>query len=135
MNLTIKTLAAASLMTAMSAPAFADAHMDLNSMTCEEYNQLGGADRDKVAMMAVMELNDDAVPTDGTATATDSSVGTTQEESNTSASQGSSTATTIANADNDMARYAEEIAVLNRTCSRNWDAMVLEAAAGMSGTR
>ena len=135
MKLTIKTLAAASLLTAMSAPAFAAAHMDLNSMTCEEYNQLGGADRDKVAMMAVMELNDNAVPTDGTATATASSVGTTQEESNSAASQGSATATTIANADNDMSRYAEEIGVLNRTCSRNWDAMVLEAAAGMSGTR
>ncbi|NNE51605.1 MAG: hypothetical protein HKN30_04305 [Sulfitobacter sp.] len=131
----LKTLALAALMGSMSAPAFAAAHLDLNSMTCEEYNELGGADRDKVAMLAVAELNDNVQPTDGTATATASSVGTTQEESNSSASEGSATATSIANADDDMTRFAEEIKVLNRTCSRNWDAMVLEAAAGMSGTR
>ena len=131
----LKTLSAAALMTALAAPAFAAAHLDLNSMTCEQYNELGGADRDKVAMMAVAELNDNVQPTDGTATATASSVGTTQEESNTAASSGSATATSIAGADDDMTRFAEEIRVLNRTCSRNWDAMVLEAAAGQNGTR
>lgn len=135
MTHTFKTLAIAGLMTTLSAPAFAAAHLDINSMTCEEYNQLGGADRDKVAMMAVADLNDNVVPTDGTATATESSVGATAEESNSAASEGSATATTIANADDDMSRFAEEIAVLNRTCSRNWDAMVLEAAAGQSGNR
>jgi len=135
MTRSFKTLAAATLMTTLSVPAFAAAHLDINSMTCEEYNELGGADRDKVAVMAVMELNDNVQPTDGTATATASSVGTTAEESNTAASEGSATATSIANADDDMTRLAEEIKVLNRTCSRNWDAMVAEAAAGMSGTR
>ncbi|MFC6636216.1 hypothetical protein GV827_03575 [Sulfitobacter sp. JBTF-M27] len=135
MTRSFKTLAAATLMTTLSVPAFAAAHLDINSMTCEEYNELGGADRDKVAVMAVMELNDNVQPTDGTATATASSVGTTAEESNTAASEGSATATSIANADDDMTRLAEEIKVLNRTCSRNWDAMVTEAAAGMSGTR
>ncbi|NNK15345.1 MAG: hypothetical protein HKP51_00410 [Sulfitobacter sp.] len=135
MTRSFKTLAAATLMTTLSVPAFAAAHLDINSMTCEEYNELGGADRDKVAVMAVMELNDNVQPTDGTATATSSSVGSTAEESNTAASEGSATATSIANADDDMTRFAEEIKVLNRTCSRNWDAMVTEAAAGMSGTR
>ncbi|MEW9917996.1 HdeA/HdeB family chaperone [Marimonas sp. MJW-29] len=135
MTKTFKTLAAAALMTAISAPAFAAAHMDPTSMTCEEYNQLSGADRDKIAVMAIAAMNDNVQPTDGTATATASSVGTTQEESNSAASQGSATATSIANADDDMTRFAEEIAVLNRVCSRNWDAMVSEAAAGMAGTR
>lgn len=135
MTKTFKTLAAAALMTAISAPAFAAAHMDPTSMTCEEYNQLSGADRDKIAVMAVAAMNDNVQPTDGTATATASSVSTTQEESNSAASQGSATATSIANADDDITRFAEEIAVLNRVCSRNWDAMVSEAAAGMAGTR
>lgn len=135
MNTTYKTLAAAALMATISAPAFAAAHLDLNSMTCEEYNGLSGADRDTVALMAITELNDNVTPTDGTATATESSVGTAATESASAASSGSATATSIAGADDDLARYAEELGVLNRTCSRNWDAMVLEAAAGMSGTR
>ncbi len=135
MTNTFKTIATAALISSLSVPAFAAAHLDLNSMTCEDYNQLGGADRDKVAMMAIMELNDNVMPSDGTATATDSSVGTASEESNSAASAGSATATSIAGADNDMTRMAEEIGVLNRTCSRNWDATVLEAAAGQEGTR
>lgn len=132
---TFKTIAAAGVFGLMSVPAFAAAHLDLNSMTCEEYNELGGADRDKVAVMAIAAMNDNVQPTDGTATATASSVGTTQEESNSAASQGSATATSIAGADDDLTRFAEEIKVLNRVCSRNWDAMVTEAAAGMAGTR
>lgn len=135
MTRTFKTVAAATLFATLSAPAFAAAHMDLSSMTCEEYNQLGGAERDKVAVMAVASLNDDVQPTDGTATATESSVGTTQEESNTAASEGSATATSIAAADDDLTRFAEEIGVLNRTCARSWDAMLLEAAAGQDGTK
>ncbi|MBD3665123.1 HdeA/HdeB family chaperone [Sulfitobacter aestuariivivens] len=135
MTHTFKTLAIAGLMTTLSAPAFAAAHLDLNSMTCEQYNELSGADRDKVAVMAIMELNDDVTPTDGTATATDDSIGEKAEESNSAASEGSATATSIADADDDMSRFAEEIKIMNRTCSRNWDAMVLEAAAGQSGTR
>ncbi|KIN65817.1 hypothetical protein Z945_864 [Sulfitobacter noctilucae] len=135
MTHTLKTLAAASLLTAFSAPAFAATEVDLNSMSCEEYNQLGGADRDRVAVLAVKELNDDVVPSDGTATATESSVGTAAEESNSAASQGSATASSIANADDDLTRMQEEIGVLNRTCARSADAMILEAAAGQDGTR
>lgn len=132
-----KTTAVAAVLAtvSVSAPAFAAAHMDLNTMTCEQYNELNGAERDKVAIMAIAELNDNAQPTEGTATATDDSIGTTAEESNSAVSEGSATATTIANADDDLTRFAEEIRVLNRTCSRNWDAMVTEAAAGQFGTR
>jgi hypothetical protein len=130
------TAIAAVLATASaSAPAFAAAHMDLNSMTCEQYNELNGAERDKVAMMAIAELIDNVQPTDGTVTATNNSIGTAAEESNSAVSEGSATATTISDADDDLTRYAEEIRVLYRTCSRNWDAMVTEAAAGQSGTR
>lgn len=135
MTKTFKTIAIATLMGTLSAPAFAAAHLDLSTMTCEEYNSLGGADRDRVAVMAVAALNEDVEPTTGTATATDDSVGTAGQESETAVSEGSATATSIADADDDLVRYAEEIKVLNRTCSRNWDAMVTEAAAGFGGTR
>lgn len=135
MKLTIKTLAIAGLMGTISAPAFAEAHMS-SDMTCEEYNELSGADRDKVAMMAIAEMNETVNPGDGTATATESSVGTEAQESEGSASaEVSATATTIAPADDDAARMAEEMRVLNRICSRNWDATVSEAASGQFGTR
>lgn len=38
MTNTFKTLAVAALMSTLSVPAFAAAHLDLNGMTCEEYN-------------------------------------------------------------------------------------------------
>ena len=60
MKMTMKTLAVAGLVSVMSVPAFAAAHLDLNSMTCEEYNGLSGADRDKVAVMAISAMNDQA---------------------------------------------------------------------------
>lgn len=139
MTHTLKTLAIAGLMSTVMTPAFADGHLDLNSMTCEEYNQLSGADRDMVAVMAISAMNDDVQPTDGTATATASSVGTnaTESESSTTVADnnGTATATSTAGAGDDMTRFAEEIRIMNRVCSRNWDAMVKEAAAGMAGTR
>ena len=139
MTSNVKQLILATAVTAISSPVFAAADFDINSMTCEEYNQLGGSDRDKVAMMAVMALNDDVQPSDGTATATASSVGTSATESESATtiadSDGTATATSTVSADDDMSRYSEEIAVLNRTCSRNWDAKVAEAAAGQFGTR
>ena len=136
MTNTFKTLAIAGLMGTLSTPLFAAAHMDLNSMTCEDYNQLSGAERDTIAVMAVSQLNDDGQPSDGTATATESSVGTAAVESDGTASlEGTAMATSTRPADDDMTRFAEEIKVLNRVCSRNWDAMVSEAAAGQFGTR
>ena len=129
MNTTIKTLAIAGLMGTLSAPAFAAAHMDINSMTCEEYNQLGGADRDKDLNTNAEggSANPKAVVDDGTSSATES----TDSES----LEGSATATSIEGAGDDMTRMGEEIARFNRICSRNWDAMVTEAAAGLIGTR
>lgn len=135
MTLTFKTLAITGLISCLSIPAIASTTLNVSTMTCEEYNGLNGVNRDRVAMAAILELNDNVQPTDGTATATDSSVGTAAEESNSAASSGSATATSIAPADDDMTRYSEEIGVLNRTCSRNWDATVMEAAIGSSGTR
>ena len=135
MTSSIKSIAAAALVAGFGLPAFADGHIG-TSMTCEEYNQLSGANRDKVAMMAIAELADNAEPTDGTATATESSVGDSGSTESASGTGGTSaTATSVAGAGNDMTEMEERIAVLNRTCSRNWDAMVKEAAAGQSGTR
>lgn len=135
----LKSAAIISLMAtaSASAPAFAAAHLDVNSMTCEEYNQLSGADRDKVAMMAIAELNDNGQVTDGEPKATAASNTQASGEStgsNTVAkNDGEATATDTSGAGNDESRMAEEIGVLNRTCARNWDAMVTEAAIGGSG--
>lgn len=144
MNTFVKTAVAATVMTCFSAPAFAEAHMDLNSMTCAQYNELGGADRDRVAVMAVAELNDNSDATvadnNGEATATAPLTGDAAEESEAGEQatvadeDGTATATSTVDAGDDLARFAEEIEVLNLTCSRNVDAMVLEAAAGLSGT-
>tara|TARA_R110002020_G_scaffold40183_1_gene118985 strand:+ start:163 stop:579 length:417 start_codon:yes stop_codon:yes gene_type:complete len=138
MKTTFKTLATVGMMTTLSAPAFAAAH---TQMTCEEYNELNGMQRDEVAVMAISELSDNVVPSDGTATATENSIGETgsgevaPESDGTASVEGSATATSIASADDDLTRYAEEIRILNRVCSRNWDATVMEAAAGQPGTR
>ena len=131
----MKTFAAAGVVSLLALPGFAAGHLDIGSMTCEEYNNLGGVDRDMVAVSVITSMNDNVQPTDGTATATASSVGTAAEESNSAVSAGSATATSIADAGDDMSRFAEEIKILNLTCSRNWDAKVTEAAAGSEGTR
>lgn len=136
MTRSIKALAIAGIIGTAAAPAFAAAHLDLNSMTCEQYNELSGADRDKVAMMAIADLNDAGGSVVPTSTATDPIVTEDANEGDNNGSlEGSANATTTEMADNDMTRYAEEIKVLNRVCSRNWDAMVTEAAAGQPGTR
>lgn len=136
-------IAALALTTAM--PAFAAAHLDVGSMTCEAYNELSGGDRDKVAMMVIADMNNNSDATiadnNGTATATDANEGVAQEESvagsttTVADNNGTATATSTVAAGDDLSRYAEEMRLLNRTCSRNWDAMVTEAAAGQSGTR
>ena len=140
-----KTTAIAALALSTAMPAFAAAHLDVSSMTCEQYNELSGADRDKVAMMAIAEISgvSDAIIVDnnGTATATNATEGAKAEESTTGSVQtvannnGTATATSTVMAGDDESAMAEKIALLNRTCSRNWDAMVSEAAAGQSGTR
>ena len=111
-----KTTAIAALALSTAMPAFATAHLDVSSMTCEQYNELSGADRDKVAMMALAEIS-----------------GVSDET--IAENNGTATATSTVMAGDDESAMAEKIALLNRTCSRNWDAMVSEAAAGQSGTR
>lgn len=59
MNTFLKTAAAASLMATLSAPAFAAAHMDINTMSCAEFNELEAADQAKVTEMALAEVNQD----------------------------------------------------------------------------
>lgn len=136
MTRSIKALAIAGLIGTVSAPAFAATEADLNSMTCEEYNELGGAERDQVAMMAIADMNGTGGSVVPTATATAPIVTEEADEgANAGSLEGSSNSTTTVMAGNDMAEYAEEIRVLNRVCSRNWDAMVTEAAAGQFGTR
>ncbi|WP_298858590.1 HdeA/HdeB family chaperone [uncultured Sulfitobacter sp.] len=140
-----KTTAIAALALTTAMPAFAAAHLDVGNMTCEQYNELSGADRDKVAMMAIADITgvSDATIADnnGTATATNATEGEKAEESTTGSVQtlaennGTATATSTVMAGDDETAMAEKMALLNRTCSRNWDAMVTEAAAGQSGTR
>lgn len=100
-----KITAAAALALTTAMPAFAAAHLDHSTMTCEEYNGLSAADQSTVAAMAVAEISD--------------VTGGTIADDNGHA----------------QAMMEEQIALLNRTCDRNWDTMVSEAAAGLSGTR
>lgn len=141
----LKTTATAVLALTISAPAYAAAHMDVNSMTCSQYNDLLAEDRDKIAMLAVSEIQE---PTDGTleenngtATATAPLEGEPAEESPAGTSEtvaendGTATATSTVAAGDDESRFAEKIELLNLTCERNGDAMVTEAASGLAGTR
>ena len=140
-----KTTAIAALAMTTAMPVFAAAHLDVNSMTCSEYNDLSGGDRDKVALMVVADMTNNSDATiadnDGTATATAGAETTAAEESEAGStatiadSNGTATATSTVGAGDDMARFAEEIKVLNLTCARNGDAMLTEAAAGMAGTK
>ncbi len=128
-----------------AAPAFAAAHLDPSTMTCGEFNGLEMAEQDAIAVAVVADMNNDSDATiadnNGTATATDATEGTTQEESPTGTaatiahSDGTATATTTVPAGDHMTRFSEEIDVLKRNCARNIDTMVTEAAAGGSGTR
>lgn len=140
-----KTTAIAALALTTAMPVFADAHLNPSNMTCEEYNELSGANRDKVAMMAIAEITGVSDATiaanNGTATATNATESTKAEESTAGSTQtiaknnGSATATSTVDAGNDQSMMEEKIALLNRMCSRNWDTMVSEAAAGQAGTR
>ncbi|QUJ75965.1 hypothetical protein KDD17_13670 [Sulfitobacter albidus] len=145
MNTFIKAAAAATLLSAISAPAFAAGHADLNSMTCAQFNEMSAEDQNKIAVMAVAELNNNSDATiadnNGEATATAPLEGEAAEESETGSTttiaddNGTATATTTVPAGDDMTRFAEEIEILKLECERSLDAMVLEAAAGGNGTR
>lgn len=140
MNLTAKTVAIASVITAISAPAFAGGHMS-TSMTCADWKALGADDQMKVAQMALSEINsgDDGASMQGSATATTMGEGVSAaaatdadngaaQPAEATATQSPLTADVNAFDDNDLAQFM-------RVCDRNLDAMVSEAAAGMAGTR
>ncbi|UWR26632.1 HdeA family protein [Sulfitobacter sp. S223] len=141
----LKTTAIAALAMSTAMPAFAAAHLDVNSMTCAQYNELSAEDKNKVAVMAVAEISGATGETieenDGVATATAPLEGEAAAESETGSSttvadnNGEETATSTVPAGDDMTEFAENVELLNLTCERNIDAMVTEAAAGMEGTR
>lgn len=141
----VTTTAAALLAMSTAMPAFAAAHMDVNSLTCGEYNAMSEEDRKKLAILAVAELNSSSEGTladnNGTLRATEGVNGTAAEESPTGSTttiadnNGTSTATTTVPAGDDATRYAEEIEILNLTCARSESATLIEAAAGQDGTR
>lgn len=140
-----KTSAIAALALTTAVPAYAAAHLDASSMTCGDYTALAEEDRNKVAMMAVTEVRGATGGTlesnDGVATATAPLEGETAEESPTGSTDtvaendGEATATTTVPAGDDLSQYAEDIELLNLTCERNADAMVMEAVAGLDGTK
>jgi hypothetical protein len=139
-----KTTAVAALALTTAMPAFA-ATYDISTMTCTDYKAAPEADQSAIALAAVMELSNSSDATiadnNGTATATAPLEGETAEESTTGSAttsadnNGEATATTTVPAGDDMTRFAEEIAILDRTCDRNMDATLMEAAAGLEGTR
>mgnify|MGYP000626515169 FL=1 len=126
-------IAALALTTAM--PAFAAAHLDISNMTCNEYEELSRADRNKVAVMAVSELSSGAEVAVETPKATESTNVSPSSESPTGSAETSATATSTSGAGDDMSRYEEEISLMNRICTFNPTTMVMEAAAGQRGKR
>ncbi|KHA50361.1 HdeA/HdeB family chaperone [Sulfitobacter geojensis] len=138
MTRTFKTIAAAALLSSMSMPAFAAAHLDMTTMTCAEFNALESGDQMKVAEMAIAEIDDGAngVPTDGEPKATEDSVGTTTAAE---ATEGNTTAGAKADGNEDNtteeSQMTEAMEALVAQCDRNLDTLVSEAAAGLDGTR
>lgn len=129
-----KTSAIAALVAATAMPAFAAAHLNIADMTCNEYEDLSRADRNKVAVMAVSELSGTTAVVQ-TPTATEATNVAPSTESPTGVADQSATATTTANAGDDMTRFQEEIKIMNNICTFNPTTMVMEAAAGLTGKR
>ena len=143
MKTTLKTLAIASLLGTVSAPAFAAAHMDMATMTCAQYQELSDDDKMKVASMAIAELEDGGhggsliteTKSDGSEPSDISAEEATDPEEaedslidNTKAVEDSEDADVMA--DTDMQQEMEDFMVV---CNQNPDALVSEAAAGMRG--
>ncbi|MFT6021956.1 MAG: hypothetical protein ACI9PY_000061 [Ascidiaceihabitans sp.] len=134
----IKTAATAALLGSMSVPAFAAAHLDMATMTCAQYKDLSAEDQNKVAVMAINEIDDgmNGVAGDGEPKATEDSVGTT-----TAAEATDGDTTSGAKADGDEDNTTEEsqmtnaIEAFNLQCDRNLDTLISEAAAGLDGTK
>lgn len=149
MNFVVKTIAAASLMGSVAAPALADAHMS-TSMTCAEYKALTPEEQMTVASMAIAEIDGetDGMVTDGNARADQGTMGTTSAEEATDGT--SETGSVIDGEAQAVEPTGGNTAASNMTavpmdeaameafmtiCDQNLDAMVSEAAAGLDGTR
>ncbi|WP_341232863.1 HdeA/HdeB family chaperone [uncultured Sulfitobacter sp.] len=148
MTTTFKTIAFATLMGTMSAPAFAAAHADPN-MTCAQFNQLSSEDQATVAALAIAEINDgyNGESMEDSAKATDTSTDVTARAATDGASEegslidgeakavaatGGNTAASNATAEAQVVTATEQ---LYRTCEINLDATLGEAAAGLPGTK
>lgn len=149
MTTIIKTLAIAGLMGSISVPAFAAAHMSA-SMTCAEFNALSAQDQITVAQMAIAEVSSGAdgmslrsesmavESTGGTTTAAEATDGTSVQGSllsgesmaveptggNTEASNSTAVEMSVA-----------DLRAFMVVCDQRLDAMVSEAAAGLTGGR
>jgi len=140
MTTTVKTLAIAALMGTLSAPAFAGGHMS-TSMTCAEWKELGDEDRMKVAQLALAEIKtgDDGQSMNDSATATDAGEGVTAaeatDENNGNATGAEATANESPLTADENTISDDDMALFERTCASNLDAMVSEAAIGSAGTR
>lgn len=143
MNTALKTLAIAGLMGTMSAPAFAAAHMN-SSMTCAEWQALGEEDQMTVAAMAIAEVeggtDGGSLVDDGAKADEPMSEGadTTEAEADTG---DSGSLVNDAQSDEPASEPANSPAVSDEAmqqfvamCEQNLDAMVSEAAIGMSGS-
>ena len=142
MNTALKTLAIAGLMGTMSAPAFAAAHMS-SSMTCAEWGELSPEDQMTVASMAIAEVEggadggsleegakaDEPVSEEADTTEAEADTGTTGslEGSAESDEPASEPMNSAAVSDEAMQQFVA-------MCEQNMDAMVSEAAIGMSGS-
>jgi hypothetical protein len=148
MTSTLKALAIAALMGAVSAPTFAAAHMN-SSMTCAEYKALSPEDQISVATMAIAEINDGAngtsVETDARASNTTTGVTAAEATDGTAvagsviAGEAKAVEPTGGNTDeaNMTAEPMDEAALeaFMVVCDQNLAATVGEAAAGLPGSK
>ncbi len=149
MNTVFKSLTIAALMGAVSAPAFADAHMSA-SMSCAEFKALSSEDMMTVATMAIAEVSSgaDGQSLEGEAMAVEATGGTTTEAEATdsTAAAGSisdgepkaveATGGNEAASNMDSEPMTEEdLEAFITVCDQNLDAMVSEAAAGLDGSK
>jgi hypothetical protein len=146
MTTTFKSLALASLLGAISAPAFALT----TTITCAEYKALTPEDQMAVASMAIAEIDSgmDGMASDGEPKAVEDSVGTTTAADATdSTSEAGSVISGEARAveptggntaESNMTAVPMDEAAMEAfmtICDQNLDATVSEAAAGLDGTK
>ncbi len=149
MNFVVKTIAAASLMGSVAAPAFAAAHMS-TSMTCAEYKALTPDEQITVASMAIAEIDSGAdgmasedspkaeQGTIGSTTAAEATDGTSETGSVIDGEARAVEPTGGNTAESNMTAVPMDEAAMQAfmtVCDQNLDAMVSEAAAGLDGTR